>query len=133
MSHTVVFRVVLGQQRDGPVVRRVEPPPVARRRRPRSVVATSADAPPVSRIARLLALAYVLRDSVEDGTIKDYREVGRRLGLCHPQVSHVMGLLYLAAPIQERLLLGQLVVSEHALRPACRVADWQAHESALRP
>ncbi len=132
MSHTVVFKVVLGQQRDVP--RPVPAPPtVAPKRRPRPVVAVRADAQPTSRIARLLALAYVLRDAVESGAIKDYREAGRRLGLCHPQVTHVMNLLHLAATIQERLLLGQLVVSEHALRPVCRVTVWQAQERTLGP
>ena len=59
MSNTVVFKVVLGTQRDVPV-RRVEAPPVVRR----PPAAPEGGAPPTSRIARSLALAYVLRDAI---------------------------------------------------------------------
>ena len=64
--------------------------------------------------------------------MKDYREVGRRLGLSPAQVTKIMGLLNLAADIQERILLGQLVVSEHSLRDVARMDDWEQQRQATR-
>jgi hypothetical protein len=133
----VAYKVVFGTQRD------VTPPKAAKPQTRRTAtapvpaapavpkVATAPTAVPTSRIARQLALAYYLRDAVEAGRIKDYREAGRRLGLCFPQVTHVMSLLHLSARLQERLLLGELVLSESAMRPTCRLADWAAQENAL--
>ena len=129
MSNTVVFKVVLGQHRDAPVCRR-EPPPVLRKPPPRPLPA--GDAPPTSRIARQLALAYVIRDAIAVGQVRDYREAARRLGLCHPQVTHIMGLLHLAPDIQVEILMGRLVGTERRMRPVCQVALWDGQREVLK-
>ena len=137
MSNTVAYKVVFGTQRDmarpkaaKPRTRRTTAAPI-RVAPPAPTAPHAPSAMPTTRIARQLALAYVLRDAVESGRIKDYREAGRRLGLCSPQVTHIVSLLHLSARIQERLLLGELILSESELRPVCRTPLWCEQERAI--
>ena len=45
----------------------------------------------------------------------------------------MLGHLVLLAPdIQEAILLGELRISEHLLRPVCRVAEWGEQRRAFK-
>lgn len=73
-------------------------------------------AKPVTRAARLLALAYLIDRRVEAGEIESYAEAARALNLSKARVSQIMGLLNLPVPTQEAILLGKLDLGERRLR-----------------
>ena len=79
----------------------------------------------VGRTARMLALAYRVEQEVEVGRLKDYAEAAQRLGITRGRMAHVLGLLNLAAPIQEMILAGRLAANERWLRRVLREPDWQ--------
>ena len=108
---TRVVRPVRGTKRDAPY------PPDVRK------------AP--SRIARLLALAYYLESAVGEGELRAYAEAARRLGVSRARVAQVLGLLSLSARLQERILSGELVISERRLRPALSELCWKAQEEVV--
>ena len=82
------------------------------------VVADSVPAPkpPVSRIARQLALAYHVESLVESGALRDYAAAATRLRISRARMTQVMNLLGLAPAVQERILMGALAVPERRLR-----------------
>ncbi|RKY19806.1 MAG: hypothetical protein DRQ55_09745 [Planctomycetota bacterium] len=87
--------------------------------------------------ARYLAMAHAIERGLRDGTFADYRDAARWLGVS-PARANMLGHLVLLAPdIQEAILLGESRVSEHLLRPVCRVAGWEgqrrAHKTKLEP
>ena len=79
---------------------------------------------PVSRVARMLALAHHVERLVEAGELTGYAEAARSLGLTRARLTQVMGLLLLAPEIQERLLVGQVQVTERRLRCVVAEPDW---------
>ena len=79
-----------------------------------------------SRVARMLALAYLIERQVESGAIKNHGEAARLLGVSRARMAQVVALLNLAPAIQEGLLLGRLKVSERELRGVVREAAWEA-------
>ncbi len=125
---SVTFKAVLGRQRDGQVAPRS---PAAAVAPTLPLAAQNAPGAPVSRVARLLALGYRVRRLLDSGALPDQREAAARLGIVFPQLTHVLNLTYLSPRIQERILSGELVVSESALRPVCRVASWAEQEATL--
>jgi len=70
----------------------------------------------VSRIARLLALAYYVERQVEAEVIKDYAEAARLLGMSRGRMAQVVNLLGLPPEVQDKILTGKLTVSERQLR-----------------
>ncbi len=126
---TVTFKAVLGRQRDGQVAPRS---PAAAEAPTVPLAARHAAAAPTSRVARLLALGHRVRRLLDEGALPDQREAAARLGMVFPQLTHVINLTYLAPRLQEAILAGDLVVSESALRPVCRLASWAEQEAALR-
>lgn len=125
---TVRFRAVLGSQRDGRVAPRGAVPAEAPTL---PLDAKAAPDAPVSRVARLLALGCRVRRLLDAGVLPDQREAAARLGIVFPQLTHIVNLTYLSPRVQERILSGELVVSESALRPVCRLASWVEQEAAL--
>ncbi len=81
--------------------------------------------------ARNLALAYKLAALIDDGTIRDYSEAARLLGVSQPRVTHLMALLLLAPEIQERILLEQIAPGDKVLRRAARHVGWSEQVAAL--
>ena len=59
---------------------------------------------PVSRIARLMALAIRFEWLVRQETVRDYAELARRGHVTRARMSQIMKLLNLAPDIQETLL-----------------------------
>ena len=82
------------------------------------------------RLTRLLALAHRWNRLIEEGTISDYAEIARNMGLSRARVTQIMDLLYLAPNIQEEILLppsderSELEVPERAMRQVTRIPDW---------
>jgi hypothetical protein len=122
---TVTFKAVLGRQRDARPAPRAPLPAAV------PLAAQAAPEAPLSRMARLLALSYRVRRLLDSGALPDQREAAARLGIVFPQLTHMLNLTYLSPRIQERILSGELVLSEHALRPVCRLPSWALQEAAL--
>lgn len=59
-------------------------------------------------------------------------EAAARPGGARFPSSRVLGLTYLAPAIQERILLGDMVVSENRLRAVCRAAAWSDQGHSLQ-
>lgn len=84
--------------------------------------------PPVSRVARLLALAHYVERLVEDGTLKNYAEAARRLGMSRGRMTQVANLLNLSVSIQEGILVGGLESGERRIRSLVKHIVWQVQE-----
>jgi hypothetical protein len=87
--------------------------------------------PPPSRIARLLALAHYIDQAVDSGLLKDHATAARLLGMTRARIAQVMALLSLSPSIQERILTGELQLSEPTLRPLSKLPAWTDQEAAL--
>lgn len=101
---------------------------------PRATTCPVADWPaaaPATPIARLLALAHHIERLVEAGELKDYAEAARLLGMAKSHMTHVTNLLSLASEIQEAILTGELVATEHAMRPVCSRLTWSEQRQRL--
>lgn len=80
--------------------------------------------PPVSRTSRMLALAHHIERLVDAGELESVAAASRALGLTRARLTQLMNLLLLAPAIQERLLVGDLRLSERALRRVVCEATW---------
>lgn len=100
--------------------------PVNRRgkRKGRGQQPKKTSAQPPNRAARMLALAYHVERLIEAGELAGYAEAARILGLTRARFTQIMGLLLLAPEIQGRLLLGELRVTERALRHVVGEVEW---------
>ncbi len=101
--------------------------PIRGRRAERRVETECAVPPegkPVSRVARMLALAHHLNRLIEAGELQSVAEASRALGLSRARLTQVMGLLQLAPEIQEQVLVGEINGSERRLRKVVKEADW---------
>lgn len=105
---------------------------IARRRGPGSKTfaleppSTQPSRPP--RIARLVALAHKLESLVQNGDVKDYRELARLGHISDARLSQILLLAQLAPAIQERILFlpawEEGVISERELREIAREIRW---------
>lgn len=87
---------------------------------------------PVSRLARQLALAYQIEAWLDEGVVKNYAEVARRLGLTDARVTQVCDLALLSTRVQEDVLLGRLIVDPKRAQRATRHLVWEEQERELR-
>lgn len=101
-----------------------------RARRGGQAAQASSDAP--TPAARVLALAYAVERQVRAGTLRDYRDAARRLGISHARMSQVMALLLLAPALQAEVLSGRSAWREVRLRAACQWANWEQQRAGLR-
>lgn len=83
-------------------------------------------AKPISRIARLMALAIRFEGLVRTATVRDYAELARRGHITRARMTQITKLLNLAPDIQEQLLFLPLVnrLSERNLRLVVARIDW---------
>ena len=79
---------------------------------------------PVSRAARMLALAYYVERLVEEGTLKSYSDAARQLGVTRARMTQILNLLNLSPSVQQALLLGDLHLSERRIRALVAKAEW---------
>jgi len=84
---------------------------------------------PVSRAARQLALAHHVERLVEAGELAGYAEAARALGVTRARLTQVMDLLLLAPEIQERIAVGDLIVTERGLRRVVSEPDWASQQA----
>ena len=82
-----------------------------------------------TRLARQLALAHHVERLVEDGTLRDYAEAARVLGVTRARMTQIVNLLALSPALQERVLDGTLRASERQLRRVVRVVEWGRQEA----
>ena len=80
------------------------------------------------RAARMLALAHYVERLVDEGAVASYADAARKLGVSRARMSQIMNLLNLPAPVQERLLLGDLHLSERRLRSLAGRVEWEGHQ-----
>ena len=73
--------------------------------------------PKATRLARQLALAYLVDRLVEDGSLT-YAEAAKRLGVSRARVSQIAALRWLPVSVQERILAGEIDGTERDLRGA---------------
>ena len=85
---------------------------------------TTPATPHVSRTARMIALAYAIERLIERKELKDYATAARVLGCTRARIAQVTALINLAAPLQERILTGELHVAERQLRRVLRTPFW---------
>ena len=86
---------------------------------------------PVSRCARMLALAHHIERLIEAGELDSVASASRALSLTRARLTQVMNLLLLAPAIQERLLAGELRQSEPAMRRVVREATWTEQDELI--
>jgi hypothetical protein len=79
---------------------------------------------PVTRVARLLALAHHVERLVEAGEVETYTSVAAALGLTRTRLTQVLALTGLRPAVQEQILLGDLDLTDHALRPIVAEVEW---------
>ena len=84
-----------------------------------------------TRLARQLALAHHVERLVEDGTLRDYAEAARILGVTRARMTQIVNLLALSPALQERVFDGTLRASERQLRRVVGEVEWLAQESTL--
>ncbi len=71
---------------------------------------------PVSRAARMLALAHFVERLVEEGVVRSYADAARQLGVTRARITQITNLLNLSPQLQQALLLGDLHLSERRIR-----------------
>ncbi len=80
---------------------------------------------PVSRAARMLALAHYVERLVEEGTVASYAEAARQVGVSRARMSQITNLLNLPPKVQEGPLLGKIDLSERRIRALVARAEWE--------
>lgn len=79
----------------------------------------------VPRISRLMALAIHFDQLIRSGAVKDQSELARLGQVTVARISQIMGLLFLAPEIQERLLLvDNSNITEKIMRQITQDACW---------
>ena len=94
-------------------------------RRPRNVEPSPPPAPPPkpsgpTRLARMLALAYLIEQRIEEGVLRDYAHAARALRVTRARMSQIADLHLLPLEIQEDILLGRTMATERHLRANAR-------------
>ena len=106
--------------------------PAAASPSPVATSATDATVRPLSRAARMLALAHLIERDLDAGRLKDFAAAAKVLGVSRARMSQVMALLNLSPTIQEQVLAGGHTLTERFLRPALTEVDWEAQAKLLR-
>jgi hypothetical protein len=127
MTPSVTYKVDFGRRPESRLTQAVAPPCAPTTAAAQAPDATAAATP----IARLLATAHQVERLVEAGRFRDYRDAARQLGMCGSHLTHITNLLRLAPDIQQRLLTGNLITTERALRPVLRALLWSEQHDAL--
>ena len=92
----------------------------------------------IPRISRLLALALRFESLINEGVVRNYRELAEVGHVSRPRLSQIMQLAQLAPDIQEQVLFlpptleGPDRVFESQLRGIARVIDWDKQKELFR-
>src|SRR3954462_6697778 len=90
------------------------------------------------RISRLLALALWFETLVDEGVVRNYRELAEVGHVSRPRLSQIMQLAQLAPEIQEQVLFlpptleGPDRMFERQVRLIARVMDWEKQKELFR-
>jgi len=122
---TVKCRLDLKRPRARPVMQQAENKASADAATPVAPRPPTATAGSATSVARVLALAHWIEREVRTQRFASYRDAARHLGVSHARVQHVVGLLFLPAPVQADLLAGD-PYSERQLRSLATCALWPA-------
>ncbi len=60
-----------------------------------------------------------------DGTLRDYADAARQLGVTRARMAQIINLLNLPPKVQEGLLLGDLHLSERGMRALVARTEWE--------
>lgn len=95
------------------------------RRVPKESV-TSHPIAPISRIARLLALAIRFEGLIQDETVRDYAQLAQLSRITRARMTQITKLLQLAPDLQEQLLFLPEIkgLNERNLRAVVQQLDW---------
>lgn len=78
-----------------------------------------ADTPaPPTRLARMLALAYLVDQRLDDGDFPTYAKAARALGITRARLCQILDLRLLPLQRQEAILLGEELGTERSMRRA---------------
>jgi len=89
-----------------------------------STTADKEPRPPITRLARQLALAHHTEWLIDYGTFANHAEAAQQLGVSRTRMAQIMRLLVLSPAIQEAILCGDLEATERATRPATTEVIW---------
>ena len=83
-----------------------------------------------ARVAVMLALAWKIREAIDEGVVASQAEVAQRLGLTRARVTQLLDLTLLPVAVQERVLFleavdGREPASERGLRGVVRLDGWR--------
>jgi len=107
--------------------------------RPRRTSRREQDAPcgRVPRVARLLALAHNIDGMIRSGELRDWAHAAQLAGVTRARMTQIANLLLLSPRIQgsilnlSKVVEGRESVTEHLLRRATDLPDWQEQEVHL--
>jgi hypothetical protein len=91
----------------------------------------------IPRVSRLMALAIRFERQIEEGEIRNYRDIAQAGRISPARLSQIMRLTELAPSIQEELLFlpktvaGPDRITEKALRQVARSIDWSQQKQAF--
>ncbi len=84
----------------------------------------------IPRVTRIVALAILLQDQIEDGRLENYTQIAIAGDVTTTRVTQIMNHLLLAPDIMEEILFlprvssGKDPIPERALRPHIKNPDW---------
>ena len=93
-----------------------------------STTADKEPRPPITRLARQLALAHHTEWLIDYGTFANHAEAAQQLGVSRTRMAQIMRLLTLSPVVQEAILSGKVEVSERAVRPVVETVLWREQE-----
>lgn len=88
--------------------------------------------PPTPRLARMLALAYLVEREIEVGRCRDSVAAAERLGITRARMTQITNLATLSPEIQERVLTSDLDATEKDLREIATEVEWDKQLDRLR-
>ncbi len=93
--------------------RRAGSPPVAKEG---EGLAQSPTPPKATRLARQLALTYLIERRIEAGSIRGYAQASRLLVISRARISQIGKLRWLEPRVQEEILVGNFNATERSVR-----------------
>ena len=90
-----------------------------------------------ARVARMLALAHRLEETIESGEYCDRAHLAKDFGLSRTRITQLLDMTLLAPDIQEEVLELEAIdglepVSERALREVLRYEGWDEQQATWR-
>ena len=94
--------------------------------------ATTKSMPPPTRLARMLALSWLVDELIDQGMLSSYSEAAAQLGITRARMSQIARLRFLAPAIQELIASGGHSLTERRLRAVTTPQSWTKQLELLR-